>query len=70
GVGRAGAAGSPIIAGLLFTFLGNDQLFVVALIMALGAIIGAALVWFTPLRDPDREDMGLADIPAGEPLAA
>jgi MFS family permease len=68
GVGRAGAAGSPIIAGLLFAAFGNDQLFVVAIIMALGAIIGAVLVWLTPLRDPDREDMGLEDVPAGEPL--
>jgi MFS family permease len=68
GVGRAGAAGSPIIAGLLFTFLGNSQLFVVAIIMALGAILGAVLVWLTPLRDPDREDMGLDAVPAGEPL--
>ncbi len=70
GVGRAGAAGSPIIAGLLFTWLGNDQLFAVALIMALGSIVGAVLVWLVPLHDPDREDMGLEDIPAGEPLAA
>jgi MFS family permease len=68
GVGRAGAAGSPIIAGLLFTFLGNSQLFMVAIIMALGAILGAVLVWLTPLRDPDREDMGLDAVPAGEPL--
>jgi MFS family permease len=55
GVGRAGAAGSPIIAGFLFTALGNDQLFTVAAIMSIGAIIGAGLVWAMPLRDADRE---------------
>jgi MFS family permease len=70
GVGRAGAAGSPIIAGLLFGWFGgkNEHLLPIAAIMALGAIIGAVLVWLVPMRDPDREDMGLDDIPAGEPL--
>lgn len=62
GVGRAGAAGSPIIAGLLFAAFGNDQLFVVSIIMALGAIVGAFLVWLLPLRDPDREDMEAAPV--------
>ncbi len=53
GVGRAGAAGSPIIAGLLFTALGNTQLFTVSAIMAIGAILGAVLIWLLPLRDAD-----------------
>ena len=53
GVGRAGAATSPILAGLLFKVFGNDQLFTVAVIMALGAILGAVLVWLCPLRDAD-----------------
>jgi MFS family permease len=66
GVGRAGAAGSPIIAGLLFTWLGNDQLFAVAVIMSLAAILGAVLVWLVPLRDADH--LGLESLPAGEPL--
>lgn len=57
GVGRAGAAGSPIIAGLLFTALGNAQLLVVSVVMALGAIAGALMIWLLPLRDPDREDI-------------
>jgi MFS family permease len=67
GVGRAGAAGSPIIAGLLFTWLGNDQLFVVSVIMALAAIIGGILVWLVPLHDADHH-VGLEELPAGEPL--
>lgn len=66
GVGRAGAAGSPIIAGFLFTALGNSQLFTVSLIMCAGSILGAVLVWIVPLRDADSD---LADLPAGEPLA-
>ena len=41
GVGRAGAAGSPIIAGFLFTALGNEQLLTVSAIMSIGAILGA-----------------------------
>lgn len=55
GVGRAGAAGSPIIAGFLFTALGNDQLLTVSVIMSVGAIIGAGLIWMLPMRDADRE---------------
>jgi MFS family permease len=62
GVGRAGAAGSPIIAGFLFTALGNSQLLAVSSIMSIGAIIGAGLVWLLPLRDADHN---LADLPAG-----
>ena len=57
GVGRAGAAGSPIIAGILFTALGNDHLLTVSVIMAMGAIVGALLLWMLPLRDADREAM-------------
>jgi MFS family permease len=55
GVGRAGAAGSLIIAGFLFTALGNDQLLTVSLIMGLGAIMGAVMIWLLPLRDADRD---------------
>ena len=55
GVGRAGAAGSPIIAGFLFTWLGNDELLTVSAIMSIGAIIGAGLIWMLPMRDADRE---------------
>ena len=67
GVGRMGAAGSPIIAGFLFKVLGNDQLLPVSLIMCSGAILGAVLVWLVPLRDADAE-ADLGDIPAGAPL--
>jgi MFS family permease len=54
GVGRAGAAGSPIIAGFLFDALGKDQLLSVSLIMCAGALLGAVLVWIVPLRDADE----------------
>lgn len=54
GIGRAGAAGSPIIAGFLFKALGNDQLLTVSLIMCSGAILGAVMVWLVPLRDADE----------------
>jgi MFS family permease len=55
GVGRAGAAGSLIIAGLLFTKLGNDRLLTVALTMATGAAVAAVMIWLLPLRDSDKE---------------
>lgn len=67
GVGRAGAAGSPIIAGFLFTMLGNDQLFAVSAIMAIGAIIGAGLLFMLPMRDPDYEEAEQAPRPAAAP---
>ena len=55
GVGRAGAAGSPIIAGYLFDALGKNELLPVSLIMCLGAIAGAVMVWLLPLRDADAD---------------
>ena len=55
GVGRAGAAGSPIIAGYLFVWLGNDELLTVSAIMSIGAIVGAGLLFMLPMRDADRE---------------
>ena len=71
GVGRAGAAGSPIIAGFLFKALGNDQLLAVSLIMCIGAVLGAVMVWLVPLRDADADpesQAGLGDLPAGAAL--
>jgi predicted MFS family arabinose efflux permease len=63
GVGRAGAAGSPIIAGFLFVALGNENLLAVSAIMAIGAVVGAALLWFLPMRDPDYEHASMAPVP-------
>jgi MFS family permease len=65
GVGRAGAAGSPIIAGFLFTWLGggNQHLVLVSAIMSIGAILGAGLIWLLPMRDPDYEHPSM--VPAG-----
>jgi MFS family permease len=53
GVGRLGAAGSPIIAGFLFTLLGNDELLAVSTIMAMGSLISLILFLNLPERDGD-----------------
>jgi len=55
GVGRAGAASSPILAGFLFTALGNDQLLPVSIIMTVGSLVAVVLLLLLPLRDADRE---------------
>lgn len=55
GVGRLGAASSPIIAGFLFKRFGNDELLVVSTIMAMGSIASAVLLWLLPVRDADAE---------------
>jgi MFS family permease len=55
GVGRAGAAGSPILAGFLFTWLGNGELLTVSAIMTFGSMLAIILMWLVPLRDADRE---------------
>jgi hypothetical protein len=54
GIGRGGAAGSPILAGFLFTWLGNDQLLPVSVIMTVGSLLAVVLMWQTPLRDGDK----------------
>jgi MFS family permease len=55
GVGRLGAAGSPLIAGALFTLLGNDELLTVSIIMALGSV--ASLVLFLMLPEREGDDL-------------
>lgn len=55
GVGRAGAAGSPILAGFLFVALGNSELQTVSIIMTIGSILAAVMLWLVPLRDADRD---------------
>ncbi len=67
GVGRLGAAGSPLIAGALFTWLGNDQLLVVSIIMATGSILSLLLFLMLPEHDGD-ELIGASDLPSGTPL--
>ena len=54
GVGRLGAAGSPIIAGALFTWLGNDELLTVSIIMAMGSVISLVLFLMLPEREGDE----------------
>ena len=53
GVGRLGAAGSPLIAGALFSWLGNDELFTVSAIMAMGSVIALILFLMLPEQDGD-----------------
>ncbi len=53
GVGRLGAAGSPIIAGTLFGWLGNDALFTVSAVMAMGSIVALLLFLMLPEKDGD-----------------
>ncbi len=55
GIGRAGAAGSPIIAGILFDHLGKQQLLPVSIVMAAGSLIGVVLLLKLPLRDADSD---------------
>lgn len=66
GVGRAGAAGSPIIAGFLFVALGDAELLAVSAIMAIGAVLGAVMIWLLPMRDPDYEHPSM--VPVGAPI--
>ena len=53
GIGRLGAAGSPIIAGLLFDALGKSELFTVSCIMALGSVVSLFLFLMLPEREGD-----------------
>lgn len=62
GVGRLGAAGSPLLAGTLFGWLGDDQLLTVSIIMAMGSVV--SLVLFLMLPERDGDDV-MADQPAG-----
>jgi MFS family permease len=55
GIGRAGAAGSPIVAGILFDHLGKDQLLPVSVVMSVGSLIGVVLLLLLPLRDADKD---------------
>ncbi len=55
GIGRAGAAASPIVAGFLFKAWGNDELMQVSMVMTVGSILGIALMLMLPLRDADRD---------------
>ena len=65
GVGRLGAAGSPIIAGFLFKALGNDQLLLVSFLMGLGSAAALVLFLLLPIRNADAE---MADAISGRPV--
>lgn len=66
GVGRAGAAGSPIIAGFLFTWLGDSELLAVSIIMCSGSVLGALLLWFLPVNDADEDMIEAAPLPKND----
>jgi MFS family permease len=55
GVGRFGAAGSPILAGALFDHFGKSELLTVSTIMAMGSVLSAVLFLLLPIRDADAE---------------
>ncbi|MBN8500075.1 MAG: MFS transporter [Sphingomonadales bacterium] len=55
GVGRLGAAGSPIIAGFLFKAFGDDQLLLVSFCMSLGSLAALLLFLLLPMRNGDAE---------------
>jgi MFS family permease len=64
GVGRFGAASSPILAGTLFDWFGKGQplaatvttdLPTVSIIMAMGSVLSAVLFLMLPVRDADAE---------------
>ena len=57
GIGRLGAAGSPLMAGYLFKLLGNDHLLAVSAIMALGSLLSLVLLSQLPMRDADGDDI-------------
>ena len=65
GVGRLGAAGSPIIAGFLFKAFGDDRLLLVSFLMALGSVFALVLFLMLPMRDASAE---LTEGVAGEPI--
>lgn len=67
GVGRLGAAGSPLIAGALFAWLGNDELLVVSIIMAMGSVISLILFLMLPEREGDAV-VGAAPIADVDPV--
>lgn len=66
GVGRLGAAGSPIIAGFLFAWLGDSELLAVSLIMCIGALLGAVLLWMVPANDADEDFVQSAPLPRND----
>lgn len=64
GIGRGGAAASPVVAGYLFAALGGasagpghyiEHLLPVSLVMTLGSLVGVVLLVMLPLRDADRD---------------
>ncbi|AKH43811.1 4-hydroxybenzoate transporter PcaK [Croceibacterium atlanticum] len=71
GVGRLGAAGSPIAAGWLFDTIngGSENLLAVSAIMSVGSILAMLLLWIMPIRDADEEMEAATPLPQEGPEA-
>lgn len=71
GVGRLGAASSPLLAGLMFQVLGDQSLLQVSGIMGLGSLVALVLLFALPMRDADRamtdEALPAVDTRSAEP---
>jgi MFS family permease len=65
GIGRLGAATSPIMAGALFDWLGKSELMTVSIIMALGSVASAVMFWLLPIRDGDAESVRAESVALG-----
>ncbi|AFA72437.1 putative major facilitator superfamily transporter [Gordonia polyisoprenivorans VH2] len=71
GVGRLGAASSPLLAGLMFQVLGDQSLLQVSGIMGLGSLVALVLLFALPMCDADRamtdEALPAVDTRSAEP---
>jgi MFS family permease len=65
GIGRLGAATSPIMAGALFDHFGTSDLITVSAIMAMGSVLSAVMFFLLPIRDADAEAVAAESVAAG-----
>jgi predicted MFS family arabinose efflux permease len=65
GIGRLGAATSPIMAGALFDHFGKSDLITVSAIMAMGSVLSAVMFFLLPIRDADAEAVAAESVAAG-----
>lgn len=55
GAGRVGAAGSPILAGLLYSRAETGDVFSVSIVMALGSIVAAGMLLMLDLKESETK---------------